>query len=34
MKLNSLFLDILEQIYYGFRIAKISLAYDFIKLKD
>ena len=26
-----LFLDILEQIYYGFRIAKISLVYDFIK---
>ncbi|MEK6823608.1 MAG: hypothetical protein AABY06_01105 [Nanoarchaeota archaeon] len=29
-----LFLDILEQIYYGFKIAKISLVYDFIKLKD
>jgi len=26
-----LFLDVLEQIYYGFRIAKISLLYDFIK---
>jgi len=26
-----LFLDILEQIYYGFRIAKISIVYDFIK---
>ncbi|MDP2673190.1 MAG: hypothetical protein Q8O84_05240, partial [Nanoarchaeota archaeon] len=28
-----LFLDVLEQIYYGFRISKISLVYDFIKLK-
>jgi len=26
-----LFLDVLEQIYYGFRIAKISLIFDFIK---
>ena len=26
-----LFLDVLEQIYYGFRIAKVSLIYDFIK---
>jgi len=26
-----LFLDIAEQIYYGFRISKISLVYDFIK---
>ena len=25
-----LFLDVLEQIYYGFRIAKVSLIYDFI----
>lgn len=29
-----LFLDIIEQIYYGFRIAKVSLVYDFIKFKD
>jgi len=28
-----LFLDLIEQIYYGFRIAKVSLVYDFIKLK-
>ncbi len=28
-----LFLDVLEQIYYGFRIAKVSLVYDFIKTK-
>ena len=26
-----LFLDLIEMIYYGFRIAKISLVYDFIK---
>src|SRR3989344_6122570 len=26
-----LFLDIVEQIYYGFRISKISLIFDFVK---
>ena len=26
-----LFLDLVEQIYYGFRIAKISLIFDFVK---
>ncbi|MBI2004016.1 hypothetical protein HYS72_00975 [Candidatus Pacearchaeota archaeon] len=26
-----LFLDIVEQIYYGFRIAKVSLIFDFVK---
>ena len=29
-----LFLDILEQIYYGFRITKVSLIYDFINFKS
>jgi len=28
-----LFLDLVEIIYYGFRISKISLVYDFIKIK-
>ncbi len=28
-----LFLDVLEQVYYGFGIAKVSLMYDFIKLE-
>ncbi len=29
-----LFLDVLEQVYYGLIIAKISLVYDFIKIKN
>ncbi len=28
-----LFLDVLEQIYYGFGMAKVSIVYDFIKTK-
>lgn len=29
-----LFLDVLEQVYYRFRIAKVSLIYDFINYRD
>ncbi len=29
-----LFLDVLEQIYYGFRVAKVSLIWDLLRLKN